>query len=348
MPLDFYLPSFANELQGISLDALHKLSEEKVASTAWRRNADLVKEVPEDGGAPTYRYKSKGGKTLAQMSMSPTHAQTSVSLVQAGRIPGSGRKLIGDVTRLQGTLGTGDRVSASGEKATRKLGRSGFFQLSEHPETTQQVSSLMGKETLTRFAPAGEDVFRLVSKVRQLPRNLRLVKSAAKVSPEEKAERHFSSPSPDWKAFEKNLRGKPFRETVKRHPQADEKLKKYVNNFGGHLASKDLVAEVKSGDSGRTYKVKRLPNGRLTCSCGDWQFKKSVGRGNCKHIKSLKQSGMLKESGIIDTALVKGTTMAFAGRRAKKEREHYQVAREMKRQIGENDMQKRLQRMYGS
>lgn len=114
---------------------------------------------------------------------------------------------------------------------------------------------------------------------------------------EVKAERHFETPDPDWNSFVKNLKSKHFQDAVKSHPQADEKLQAYVKNYGGYLRSKDHVATLTSADTGRKYRIKQVGT-RLGCNCGDWQYKKSVQGGDCKHIKSLKQSKLLKTAGL--------------------------------------------------
>lgn len=106
---------------------------------------------------------------------------------------------------------------------------------------------------------------------------------------EVKAEHHFESQDPDWHRFVKNLKSKTFQDVVLQHPNADEKLRAYVTNFGGYLRSKDVVATVKSKDSGKTYRIKRVGD-RLGCNCGDWQYVRSVRGGDCKHINSLSQS----------------------------------------------------------
>jgi hypothetical protein len=114
---------------------------------------------------------------------------------------------------------------------------------------------------------------------------------------EVKAERHFETSDPNWNEFVKNLKSKHFQEAVKGHPQADEKLQAYVENFGGYLRSKDHVATLKSKDSGKNYRIKKVGK-RLGCNCGDWQYRHSVQGGDCKHIQSLKKSKMLKTAGL--------------------------------------------------
>lgn len=127
--------------------------------------------------------------------------------------------------------------------------------------------------------------------------------------PEEKVQKHFASEKPDWKSFEKSLGSKQFRAAVVAAEQSDPKLKKYVQNFGGFKASKDVIGKVK-GSSGKTYQVKRLASGRLGCSCKDWQFIHSVKGGDCKHIKQLRGQ-KVKVALVLNTApLTMGATMA--------------------------------------
>ena len=126
-----------------------------------------------------------------------------------------------------------------------------------------------------------------------------LCKIALKATPKSRAQtaatKHFESADPNWHAFEKNLKLKTFQQVVAGHPQADEKLKKYVDNYGGYLLSKKTTARV-VGDSGKTYVVKELPGGRMGCNCGNWQYRRSVDGGDCKHITSIVGNGMKKLS----------------------------------------------------
>ena len=123
-----------------------------------------------------------------------------------------------------------------------------------------------------------------------------LQKIAFKITrPETKAEIHFLSEKPDWKAFEKNLRSDAFRKAVLKAEEADPTLRRYVKNFGGYQASKDVVAKIQSKDSGRTYTVKDLHTGRWGCNCGHWQYSCSITGKDCKHIRSVKKSRLVKE-----------------------------------------------------
>lgn len=160
-------------------------------------------------------------------------------------------------------------------------------------------------------------------------------KYAFKATPKSRAttmaQRHFDSPDPNWKQFEKNLKLKSFQQVVAGHPQADAKLKTYVDNFGGYLLSKKVTAKV-VGDSGKTYTVKELPGGRLGCSCKNWQYRRSVDGGDCKHITSIVEPGMkrplVKKSDMVKLSLAKqafmkdlinaGGTLALNNRRLNK------------------------------
>lgn len=126
-----------------------------------------------------------------------------------------------------------------------------------------------------------------------------------------KAEKHFDSEDPNWKEFEKNLRLKTFQKVVSEHPKADEKLKRYIENYGSYLLSKNTTANVTSPDTGHTYTIKELPGGRLGCNCGNWQYRRSVDGGDCKHIESI--IGMAKQSFAwqVKNAFVR--SLAFAG-----------------------------------
>jgi hypothetical protein len=166
-----------------------------------------------------------------------------------------------------------------------------------------------------------------------------------------KVDRHFTSTFPDWKSFEKNLRTKSFRELAKGHEKADPKLKKYIQNFGGYLASKDEVAKLRSKDSGTTYVIKDLHTGRLGCNCGDWQYKKSVRGGDCKHIKSLKSSKMMRKESAWDVLLTNpittGATLYGATRMAKKHWVKGKAISEVEKQVSEEDKAKREARNRG-
>lgn len=108
-------------------------------------------------------------------------------------------------------------------------------------------------------------------------------------TPKMKVELHHSDLEKDWKGFEKNLKTKGFQREAVAHPESDEKLKKYVENYGGYVTSKKVAGVVPSRTSGKVYKLKELPNGRIGCGCKDWQFKHSVKGTDCAHIKEFKE-----------------------------------------------------------
>ena len=107
------------------------------------------------------------------------------------------------------------------------------------------------------------------------------------VSAQRKLEHHFSSEQPDWRAFNKNMKRSKFRDAAAEHPFTDEKLKRYVQNYGGMLASKERIGRVRSSSfPNKLYTIKKLPDGRLACNCRDWQYVHSVAGTNCKHIEA--------------------------------------------------------------
>lgn len=113
-------------------------------------------------------------------------------------------------------------------------------------------------------------------------------------SAKELADKHHGSEHKDWKSFEENLRKKAFQSAVIRHKESDEKLKKYVDAFGGYLKSTKTVGVVPSRSVAKTkHVIKKLKDGRLGCDCGDWQFKHSWAGTDCDHIKSLNSMGGL-------------------------------------------------------
>lgn len=124
-----------------------------------------------------------------------------------------------------------------------------------------------------------------------------------------KAEKHFDSEDPNWKEFEKNLRLVNFQKVIAEHPEADEKLKRYIDNYGSYLLSKRVASRVDSPDSGRTYTIKELPSGRLGCNCGNWQYRRSVDGGDCKHIEAMV--GKPAFANQVKTAFV--SSLAYAG-----------------------------------
>jgi hypothetical protein len=101
-----------------------------------------------------------------------------------------------------------------------------------------------------------------------------------------KADAHFKMFKPNWKTFEKNLKGKKFQQAVIEHPDADEKIKRYAENYGAYVTSKDVMGKVQSRKGRHHYKIKRVSEDRLGCGCKDWQYRHSHAGGNCDHIKT--------------------------------------------------------------
>jgi hypothetical protein len=119
------------------------------------------------------------------------------------------------------------------------------------------------------------------------------VAPAKKPSHAEKVERHLISANKDWRQFEKDMKGKRFRQAVLTHPMSDDKLKAYVKAMGEYQTSKKVVGHVPSRSTANLYAIKELPGGRLACGCKDWRYKHSHQGTDCAHIQELAQG--LKE-----------------------------------------------------
>lgn len=129
------------------------------------------------------------------------------------------------------------------------------------------------------------------------------VKTASKSM--QRAESFHNAEVKDWPGFEKDLRNKHFQKAMLSHDLTDEKLKKYVKNYGGQLQSKSIIAFAPSrSDKQKEYKIKVLPTGRLACECKDWQYHHSVRKSDCDHIKAVKhfyKAGLVKMSSAFST-----------------------------------------------
>lgn len=114
--------------------------------------------------------------------------------------------------------------------------------------------------------------------------------AAARMAPARAAELvNTHHETQDWKRFEKNLNTKAFRQAVLLSPDSDAKLKRYTKTLGEYKSSKIVVGVVPSRTSNKLYKVKQLPNGRLGCSCKDWQYSHShKKKSDCDHIQELR------------------------------------------------------------
>lgn len=104
----------------------------------------------------------------------------------------------------------------------------------------------------------------------------------------------------NWPQFEKDLKTKGFQKAMISHGLSDEKLKSYVENYGAFLTARKVVGKVKSFSSAKMHTIKKLPSGRLGCSCRDWQYKHSHQGTDCKHIRSLAQGTKMASSKFLD------------------------------------------------
>ncbi len=116
----------------------------------------------------------------------------------------------------------------------------------------------------------------------------------------------------DWPGFEKDLQNRHFQKAMLKHDITDDKLKKYVKNYGGSLTSKSIIAIAPSRtDKKSEYKIKVLPSGRLSCECKDWQYHHSVRKSDCDHIKAVRhfyRAGLVKMASVF-TTLIKGVNL---------------------------------------
>lgn len=113
----------------------------------------------------------------------------------------------------------------------------------------------------------------------------------------QKADKHFSSDEKTkWDGFITNLKSPKFRKTISEHPMADAKLKKFVENNGKHVSSKDDGIKIPGSKPGILHTVKKHPDDSYTCSCPSYMFKGSITNGSCKHIDQVKErSSNMKE-----------------------------------------------------
>jgi len=149
-------------------------------------------------------------------------------------------------------------------------------------------------------------------------------------------EKHLLSDQKDWDAFNKSLRRKGTQRAVMDSPLADQKLKAYVTNYGQLVRSRNVVANVRSkSDPAEGYTIKKLPSGRLGCTCKDWQFKQSFSGGDCKHIKYL---GAFKPIGKIKTGSVSKSVFLsiLRGKRLANNASQWAVMSESAREKREN------------
>ena len=140
---------------------------------------------------------------------------------------------------------------------------------------------------------------------------------AKKPSAADKVEAHHYSDLKDWGAFEKNMKGKKFRQAVFASSMSDDKLKAFVKANGEYQTSKDVVGLVPSRTSKRMYQIKRIAGGRLACGCKDWHYKKSHEGGPCEHIRELAQ-GLKEKVSSVMSGVIRGVAAARTMERAQK------------------------------
>ena len=110
----------------------------------------------------------------------------------------------------------------------------------------------------------------------------------AKITPgqQEFLRAHFAGVT-DWDRLTTRSRAKGFVDAVEQNPFADKELRKYVRAM--HLLqTSPTTATVPSLTSGKSYRLRKLPSGRIGCTCADWRYKKSHKGGDCKHVRAYK------------------------------------------------------------
>ena len=93
-----------------------------------------------------------------------------------------------------------------------------------------------------------------------------------------------------WGYLMNHISSRPFVDQLLKSRRPDAKLKQYVESMHG-LTLGMVVGKVDSSSGkGAAYEIKQLPDGRLGCTCGDWQYRGSVTPGyECKHIRDFKE-----------------------------------------------------------
>lgn len=143
-------------------------------------------------------------------------------------------------------------------------------------------------------------------------------------TPRMKVELHHGSSKEDkdWGAFERNLKDPAFRKELLNHVGSDKQLKRYTKTMGSYLDSKSIAAVAPSRTTkGKEYEIRRLPSGRLGCSCKDWQYHHSVRNSDCAHVKAVKailQRGLVKQSGKEMYPIYAGLVLAGMEHKSKK------------------------------
>lgn len=90
-----------------------------------------------------------------------------------------------------------------------------------------------------------------------------------------------------WDRFPSHTRDQKFVDALVRNPLADDKLKLHAQSMHDLAHGKPVSRIHSSVTPGKTYEVRKMPDGQLGCQCGDWRYKGSVTPGyECKHIRA--------------------------------------------------------------
>jgi hypothetical protein len=99
---------------------------------------------------------------------------------------------------------------------------------------------------------------------------------------------HFSKKQKGdkWGTFGENVKSKDFLSELSKHPKADKKLIRHAKSLHA-LHQGSTVGTVPSKSGKGKYEIRRLPSGKLGCTCKDWHYKGTVKPSHkCKHIKA--------------------------------------------------------------
>lgn len=107
--------------------------------------------------------------------------------------------------------------------------------------------------------------------------------------------RHFKAKHPErWDDFIENAATSPsFLKELAASRSSDDKMVLHATSMA-QLANANSVDQVESQrNPEQRYQIKKLPGGRLGCTCNDWRYKGSVRPGYaCKHIRAYEGGKM--------------------------------------------------------
>jgi hypothetical protein len=104
------------------------------------------------------------------------------------------------------------------------------------------------------------------------------------------ADEFHAAPKKDWGRFGELVRSKKFRDALADHPGSDEVLRKYLASYGAFVRGKRVGTVTSRSDPSVRHSIRSVGDGRLGCSCKDWQFKRSISGGDCKHVESFRRT----------------------------------------------------------